>query len=474
MENLGEILKKMTGTNTPGRSTDTWSSADISKEVEHEALCPICKGGGFVHPLLASGRPDFSRVVPCSCKHDELKKQKLAQLHTFSNIGALSRLTFENLLPTGRNDAGTSKQDFNKAYEAAKNFAGEPSGWLVLIGPSGSGKTHLACAIANYRLNLGQPVFYISAADLVDHLRSAFSPGSEIPHDELFERVKNAPLLILDDLSMAATTPWATSKLQQLLNHRFNSRLPTVITTDIAVEQFDEGLRGHLTDAELCKVYVVQSKSSLTLEHLSSIELEALSKKSFNNFEYKSLNLSNEERHSLEQAYHSALNFAKSPEGWLVLQGVNGCGKTHLAAAIANQLRREGKSVLFIVVADLLDYLRSTFNPESRVSYDQFFERIKKTPVLILDDFGEQSATPWAQEKLYQLINYRYNARLATVITTCLSLDEIERRMSSRMVDPSLSLFLNINAPDYRGDIRAPRIQETKSQKRYPRRGYSS
>lgn len=240
------------------------------------------------------------------------------------------------------------------------------------------------------------------------------------------------------------------------------------------VEQFEEGLRGHLIDTDLCNVCVIQGKSSPTLEHLSSIELEALSKKSFSNFDYKSLNLSSEERHSLEQAYRSAVNFAKSPEGWLVLQGVNGCGKTHLAAAIANHLRREGKSVLFIVVADLLDYLRSTFSPESKVSYDQFFEKIKKAPVLILDDFGEQSATPWAQEKLYQLINYRYNARLATVMTTCLSLDEIERRISSRMVDPSLSLFLNINAPDYRGDIRAPRVHEDKSQKRYSRRGYPS
>jgi DNA replication protein DnaC len=270
---------------------------------------------------------------------------------------------------------------------------------------------------------------------------------------------------------MTATTPWAKGKLEQLLDHRFNLRLPTVITTGLPIEEFDESLRGHLTDSELCNICVIQGKSALTLEHLGSIELEALREKAFNNFNYKLLNLSQEERQSLEQAYRNAMNFAKSPEGWLVLQGVNGCGKTHLAAAIANHLRREGKPVLFIVVTDLLDYLRSTFNPESRVSYDELFEKIKKAPVLILDDFGEQSATPWAQEKLYQLINYRYNARLATVITTCLSLDEVERRISSRMVDPSLSLFLNINAPDYRGDMKAPRAREAKSQQRYPRRG---
>ncbi|MCK4222237.1 MAG: ATP-binding protein, partial [Dehalococcoidia bacterium] len=70
---------------------------------------------------------------------------------------------------------------------------------------------------------------------------------------------------------------------------------------------------------------------------------------------------------------------------------------------------------------------------------------------------GEQSVTPWAQAKLYQIINYRYNARLPMVVTTCLSLEEIETRISSRMVDPKLSLAFNIIAPDYRGDVRTAR-----------------
>ena len=431
----------------------------------------MCKGAGFVHPVSASGRADFSRVVPCQCSRHELKREKLVQLQQYSNLGALSRLTFDNLLPTGRYDEATLQQNFTPAYEAAKAFASEPKGWLVLVGPSGCGKTHLACAIANYRLSQGQPAFYIGAADLLDHLRSAFSPSSDIAHDELFERVKNAPLLVLDDLTMTVTTLWSKEKLEQLLDYRFNVCLPTVITTDVPIEEFDESLRGHLTDFELCNICVIQGKSPLPLDHLGSIELEALRQKGFNTFNYKSLNLSPEERQSLEQAYGNALNFAQSPEGWIIFMGVNGCGKTHLAAAIANHLRREGKPVLFIVVPDLLDYLRSTFNPESKVSYDELFEKVKKAPVLILDDFGEQSATPWAQEKLYQLINYRYNARLATVITTCLSLDEIESRISSRMVDPSLSLVLNINAPDYRGDIKSPRGHDAKPQQRYPRRG---
>lgn len=430
-------------------------------------MCPLCHGARFVHPLSTSGKPDFSRIVPCYCTQEELQKEKLVQLQKFSNLGALSRLAFENLLPSGKQKRGKPQYNFTQAYEAAKAFAADPKGWLIFIGPSGCGKTHLACSIANYRISLAQPALYIGVADLLDHLRSTFHPDSDIAYDELFERVKNTPLLILDDLTMTVTTSWAKGKLEQLLNHRFNTQLPTVITTCVPVEEFDRNLQGHLTDPGFCQICVIQPISSSASEDLEGLGLELLKEMSFKNFDYKGLDLPTEERQNLEQAYHVALNFAQSPQGWLVLLGQNGCGKTHLAAAIANHLRQAAKSVLFIVVPDLLDHLRSAFSPESRISYDELFEKVKKSSVLILDDFGEQSTTPWAQGKLYQLINYRYNARLATVITTCNDLDDIESRISSRMVDPSLSLVFNIRAPDYRGGDR-----KTKSQPRYKQRGH--
>jgi len=407
--------------------------------------------------------------VPCQCNKGRLQKEKLGYLEKHSNLGFLSRLTFDNLSPKGKRDDAVSQEHFAHVYQVAKAFADNPEGWLVLFGPSGCGKTHLACAIANYRLSLGQVAFYIGAADLLDHLRGTFSPTSDITYDELFERVKNTPLLVLDDLSMGGATSWAKEKLEQLLNHRFNARLATVITTDVPLEKFDDRLRGHFKDSGICQVCIVEQKSPL--EHLDSLQLELLRNMTFDNFDPKRVNLSLEQRQNLNQAFQLAKDFAHNPGGWLIFQGVNGCGKTHLAAAIANYQLTIGKPVFFVVVPDLLDHLRSTFSPRSDISYDEFFEQIKKSPMLILDDFGEQSATPWAQEKLYQLINYRYNARLPTVITSCLSLDEIEQRISSRMVDPRLSLVFNIVAPDYRGDVR-PTQMAKHPESHMPRRHY--
>jgi DNA replication protein DnaC len=92
--------------------------------------------------------------------------------------------------------------------------------------------------------------------------------------------------------------------------------------------------------------------------------------------------------------------------------------KTHLAAGIGIACQDKGKPVMFVVVPDLLDHLRATFSPTSTVSYDRMFNEVLTSEMLILDDLGTQSATPWAREKLYQILNYRYNAELPTVITT--------------------------------------------------------
>ena len=454
MEHIGDILRQ-TQTNTSKANTDTWSGAE--EETLPGSDCPVCQGAGFIHPLLPSGKPDYSQVIACRCTRKEPGKERQERLQKYSNLGLLSRLTFANLVPQGRSGDPVNQEKFSRAYEAARAFAAEPEGWLVLSGPSGCGKTHLAAAIANERLGRGCPVFYMTVPDLLDHLRATYSPESEMPYDDFFNQVRNAPLLVLDDLGVQTGTPWAREKLDQLFTHRFNRELPTVVVAIVPLEQLEERLRTRLTDSRLCRVYVVEEKPPSSPSYTGGLGLALLKRMTFDNFDYKRVNLPPEQRENLEHVYREALSFAQSPEGWLVFQGVTGCGKTHLAAAIANYCLQAGKPALFIVVPEFLDHLRATFNPESRISYDQLFESVKNAPLLILDDFGEQSTTPWAQEKLYQVINYRYNARLATILTTTCSLDEIEGPISSRLADPRLSLVLNIMAPDYRTDLRSNR-----------------
>jgi DNA replication protein DnaC len=148
-------------------------------------------------------------------------------------------------------------------------------------------------------------------------------------------------------------------------------------------------------------------------------------------------------------------SYAADPEGWLVFTGAYGVGKTHLAAAIANERDRLGHPALFVVVPDLLDYLRAAFNPKSNLSLDRRFEEVRRSPMLVLDDLGTESATPWAKEKLFQLINYRYVARLPTVITTVMAVRELDEKVAIRLMDASRCTIYEIKVPPYLGGTKA-------------------
>ncbi len=364
-------------------------------------------------------------------------------------MGLLTRLNFSNLLPRGNSEDLADQERFAHAYQAAREFADEPKGWLVLSGPSGCGKTHLVSAIANQCIENDHPVFYITTPDLLDYLRSSFNPNSDLPYDEFFEQVRNTPLLILDDLGAQSSTPWAKEKLEQLLNYRYNNQLPTVIVSIVPINELDERVRTRLIASDNFELCAFDEKLPAFTPYSWAPQFIKQQNMTFENFDWKRVNLPLEQRENLDRAYNLALDFARAPEGWLVFQGDNGCGKTHLAAAIVNFQYQNRKPALFIVVPDFLDHLRSTFSPESKISYDQLFESVKNAPLLVLDDFGKQTTTAWAREKLYQVINYRYNAQLPTVITTNCSTDELDSPILSRFVDPKISTFFHITAPDY-------------------------
>ena len=141
---------------------------------------------------------------------------------------------------------------------------------------------------------------------------------------------------------------------------------------------------------------------------------------------------------------------AEDPTGvWLVLIGSTGVGKTHLASAIWNDRMSKGQPAFFAFVPELLDHLRYTFAPNSAVTYDELFERVKGTELLVLDDLGAQATTPWAEEKLYQLLVHRHNARLSTVITMQGD-TTVQPSIASRLKDERFVTALEVEAPDYR------------------------
>ena len=419
---------------------------------EPEADCAVCGDVRWLRVEVPVGHPSFGKAVPCNCQRRGDDPSRVARLQRYSNMGPLTRSTFQITRPEGKSAKAEDQELFRQGYEMATAYAEDPRGWLVFTGPSASGKTHLAAAIANSVLGRGLAVFFVFVPDLLDHLRSAFAPSSDVSFDQLFEQVRSAPFLVLDDLGGHSSTPWAQEKLYQILNFRYSYQMPTVFTLGAPVEELENRWQTRLADPEMATICSlgVPERSGLSGQ-IGSLKSELLRRMTFESFDVRGNKASRQQRESLEGAFRNAENYAQDPEGWLVFLGPSGCGKTHLVHAIANERLKLGREVLYFQVADLLDYLRVTYSPESTVTYDRLFDEVRNAPLLALEDLGTHYPTPWAREKLHQILVHRHDARLPTLITTT-ELDD-ERRADpiiSRLHDVTLVSIIPIDAPDYR------------------------
>jgi DNA replication protein DnaC len=448
---IDETLKKI-ATSTSKANTPITSSTSLG-----DPNCPYCGGVGYLRSEVPVGHPNFGRLEVCVCRQRDVSQQVREHLYSLSHLDELEGLTFESFQPRGQIGLGEKQANsLEMAFNQANHYAKNLNGWLLLQGGYGCGKTHLAAAIANFAVDMGVPTLFLTVPDLLDMLRFSYD-SEDTTFESRFNEIRNASLLILDDFGTQNATGWAQEKLFQIINYRYINKLPLVITTNLSLDDIEARFRSRLADRGLVSdVRINAPDYRRPLDDIGHPELSSLAlmgSKTFGSFEDRTGEaLSPDALKSLQKALKVAHSYAEKPKGWLVLMGGYGSGKTHLAAAIANYRARLGDPPLFVMVPDLLDHLRATFSPNSSVAFDRRFDEIRTAPLLILDDLGTQSMTPWVKEKLYQLFNYRYNAELPTVITTSDSLDEMDPRIRSRLLDGKLVSIYAITTPSYHGN----------------------
>ena len=433
---------------------NTGRSRSNAETVSTERLkCEICDDWRWIRVNTGEDSPE---IQPCECQKEVWGRDKTSRLIEYSGIGPLARMTFESAIPEGRSGISDS-ESFHNARSRVYEYACTPSGWLVLTGSPGIGKTHLAAAVVNFRIQGGEPARFESVPAMLDRIRNGDYSAESV--------ALSTPLLVLDDLGIQTHSAWSESKIDRILVQRYAERSPTLIVAGKSLEALGERMQARLNDSSF--VSAIHIKSGL--QHSFQADLN-LRKFQTTNTTFKSFSESGrfgatkEQIASLAAAKQAAADFAMDPKDWLYLCGPTGVGKTHLATAIVGVQMEFGHPCVFKFTPDLLDEMRQTFDPDNDTEFYRMFEQMKESELLILDDLGSQSSTPWSEEKLYQIIVHRHDRRLPTVITSRIMLDDVDKEnytppiFTSRYAEPIASRLRDahvvteclMHAPDFR------------------------
>lgn len=218
-----------------------------------------------------------------------------------------------------------------------------------------------------------------------------------------------------------------------------------------------------------CKCEVDIRKAEITRYESFQREREVRELFSISNVGDKYLNASFDnflKRSGSENAFkiakHYAENFSDFGQESLILWGDPGNGKTHLAAAIHNQLREQGKVVVFVSMPELLNKIKSTFNRDSEESEEQILRALNLCDLLIIDDIGAEKPTDWVQETLFIIIDSRYRREKPILATSNLNTEGLKKQIGKRIVDRMLGASQPIEnkATSYREEMAKHRMSK--------------
>jgi DNA replication protein DnaC len=238
-----------------------------------EPDCADCRDRGWYTLDVPVGDPRFGKTVRCECQPAISPDRLMA----FTELTpGMRRLTFDALGPPRVRDQ-TDVAKWNTVLAHTKAYArGQASvPWLVFAGSLGWGKTHLAVAVLNWRIDhpeAGPPGKYVNCPDLLGSLRNSIDEGD---FEATLGLYREAPLLVLDDLGAeyqrrrpGDEVTWADEQIYRVMDHRYREVLPTVVTTNTALDRVAPRLRDRLRDKAIVDTHGLELPSYRTGEVL--------------------------------------------------------------------------------------------------------------------------------------------------------------------------------------------------------------
>jgi DNA replication protein DnaC len=116
----------------------------------------------------------------------------------------------------------------------------------------------------------------------------------------------------------------------------------------------------------------------------------------------------------------------------MLLFGRNGRGKTHLAVSILRRVTSPATTIRFCNVPEFLAEMKASFNAGPEANANVLLQRCKDADVLVLDDLGQERATEWVVDTLGALIFHRHREQKPIIVTTNLSVRELNDRADGK------------------------------------------
>lgn len=154
---------------------------------------------------------------------------------------------------------------------------------------------------------------------------------------------------------------------------------------------------------------------------------------------------------SISGAIRDVYSAVRERKGLITLHGKPGVGKSTLLIAAVNEARTLNVQAVYTTVTDLLDYLRSAFNPSNgEMGFDGRWQLLTTVEVLALDELDEMNTTPWAMERFLRLIDERWR-NMGDHLTLCATnrLGVLPDKVVSRLRDQR-GRVLQLDGPDMR------------------------
>lgn len=195
-----------------------------------------------------------------------------------------------------------------------------------------------------------------------------------------------------------------------------------------------------------------QAEISLLYEQSGLQEMLANNNFSLLSYEYHT----GEDLSHFEKAVETCRNFVKNFDSDyhnLFFYGTVGTGKSFLSGCVAKELMDQGHSVIYFGATGLFDLLSSTsFDTKNRDERQNTYSDLYQCDLLIIDDLGTELTNQFTASQLFSLLNERNIGRKATVISTNLSLRELQDRYSDRIFSRITSNFkvCKLTGPDIR------------------------